>query len=155
MLHRVREAKIFTKLDFHGAYNLILIKEGDEYKTAFRTRYGQFESCVTQFVLTNALLTFQYFFNDCLQPSIDDFEVRYLDDILISSTNNKEHGGHARQELQWLKEFELCCKAEKCQLGVSEVSFFGFVITPDGVGMELDWISTIEDWLRPKSIGDV
>jgi len=43
MLDRVREARKFTKLDLRGAYNLIRIKEGDEYKTAFRTRYGQFE----------------------------------------------------------------------------------------------------------------
>jgi len=43
MLDRVREARIFTKLDLHGAYNLIRIKEGDEYMMAFQTRYGQFE----------------------------------------------------------------------------------------------------------------
>jgi hypothetical protein len=35
MLDRVREATIFTKLDFRAAYNLIRVKEGDEYKTAF------------------------------------------------------------------------------------------------------------------------
>jgi hypothetical protein len=38
MLDRVREARIFTMLDLRGAYNIIRIKEGDEYKTAFRTR---------------------------------------------------------------------------------------------------------------------
>jgi len=52
-------------------------------------------------------------------------------------------------------EFGLYCKAEKRQFGVSEDSFLGFVITPDGVGMESDRISTIEDWPTPKSIGDV
>jgi hypothetical protein len=40
MLDRVREARIYRKLDLRGAYNLIRIKQGDEYKTAFRTRYG-------------------------------------------------------------------------------------------------------------------
>jgi len=57
--------------------------------------------------------------------------------------------------LQRLKEFGLYCKAEKCQFGVPEVGFLGFVITPDGVGMESDRISTIEDWPTPKSIRDV
>ena len=39
---RAREAQIFTKLDLGNAYQPILIKEGHEFKTAFRTCYGQF-----------------------------------------------------------------------------------------------------------------
>jgi hypothetical protein len=155
MLDRVREARIFTKLDLRGAYNLIRIKESDEYKTAFRTRYGQFEYRVMPFGLTNAPATFQSYIDDCLRPYIDDFAVCYLDDILIYSTNEKEHEEHLRQVLQRLKEFGLYCKAEKCQFGVSEVGFLGFIITPDGVGMESDRISTIEDWPTPKSVRDV
>jgi hypothetical protein len=42
-IERIGKAKTFTKLDIRGAYNLIRIKEGDEFKMAFRTRYGQFE----------------------------------------------------------------------------------------------------------------
>jgi hypothetical protein len=155
MLDRVREARIFTKLDLRGAYNLIRIKEGDKYKTAIQTRYGQFEYRVMPFGLTNAPATFQSYIDDCLRPYIDDFAVCYLDDILIYSTNEKEHEEHVRQVLQRLKEFGLYCKAEKCQFGVSEVGFLGFVITPDGVGMESDRISTIEDWPTPKSVRDV
>ena len=57
--------------------------------------------------------------------------------------------------LQRLREFGLNCKAEKCQFRVSKVGFLGFVITPDGVGMESDRIATIKDWPTPKSIRDV
>jgi len=107
------------------------------------------------FGLTNAPATFQSYIDDCLRPYIDDFAVCYLDDILIYSANEKEHEEHVRQVLQRIKEFGLYCKAEKCQFGVSEVGFLGFVITPDGVGMESDRISTIEDWPTPKSVRDV
>ena len=54
LLDRLRTAKIFTKIDLRGAYNLLRIKEGDEWKTAFRTRYGLFEYKVMPFGLTNA-----------------------------------------------------------------------------------------------------
>jgi hypothetical protein len=155
MLYRVREARIFMKLDLRGAYNLIRIKEGDEYKPAFRTRYGQFKYRVMPFGLTNAPAAFQSYIDDCLRPFIDDFAVYYLDDILIYSANMKDHEEHVSQVLQRLKEFGLYCKAEKCQFGVSEVGFRGFVIPPNGVGMESDRISTIEDWPTPKSIRDV
>jgi len=80
--------------------------------------------------------------------------VGYLDDTLIYWTNEKEHEEHVRQVLQRLREIGLYCKAEKCQFGVSEVGFLGFLITPDGVGMESDRISTIEDWLTMKSVRD-
>jgi hypothetical protein len=100
MLNRVNETKILTTLDLHWAYNLIRIKEGDEYKTAFRTRYGQFEYRVIPFGLTNTPATFQSYIHDCLRPYIDDFAVYYLDDILIYLTNEKEQEEHMGQVLQ-------------------------------------------------------
>ena len=61
---RVRGAKIFTKLNLKSGYNLILIKEGVEWKTAFRTRYGLFEYKVIPFGLANAPATFQNMMNE-------------------------------------------------------------------------------------------
>jgi len=90
------------------------IKEGDEYKTAFRTRYGQFESKVMPFGLTNAPATFQAYIDDCLRPFIDDFAVCYLEDILIYSTDEEEHEEQVRKVLERLREFGLYAKAEKC-----------------------------------------
>ena len=60
---RVRGAKIFTKLDLKCGYNFIQIKEGDEWKTAFRTRYSLFEYKVMPFGLANAPVTFQNMIN--------------------------------------------------------------------------------------------
>ena len=76
------------------------MNEGDEYKTAFRTRYGHFEYRVMPFGLTNTLATFQVYIDDCLRPYIDDFAVCDLDDILIYSTNKEEHEEHVRKVLE-------------------------------------------------------
>jgi hypothetical protein len=54
-LMRLSKAKYFTCLDIRGAYNLVRVAEGEEWKTAFRTRYGLYESLVMPFGLTNAL----------------------------------------------------------------------------------------------------
>ena len=43
ILNRVQGAKYFSKLDLHSAYHLLRIARGDEWKTAFRTKYGHFE----------------------------------------------------------------------------------------------------------------
>ena len=59
------------------------IKEGDEWKTAFRTRYGHFEYQVMPFDLTNAPGSFQGYVNKILAEKLDIFVIVYLDDILI------------------------------------------------------------------------
>jgi hypothetical protein len=75
MLDRVRDARIFTKVYLRGRNSLIGMKEGDEYKWAFRMHYGQFQYRVVPFGLTNAPATFQCHIDDCLRPYIDDFLV--------------------------------------------------------------------------------
>jgi hypothetical protein len=58
MLNRLRRATVFSALDLKDAYYRILIKRGDEWKTAFRTRYSYFEYNIMPFRLYNALAMF-------------------------------------------------------------------------------------------------
>jgi hypothetical protein len=97
------------------------------------------------FGLTNAPATFQAYINDCLRPYMDNFVVCYLDDILIYSKDPAQHKGHVTKVLERLREYGLYCKAEKCKFSVKKVRFLGFVISPDGIEMEADRITTIED----------
>src|SRR5262249_45600562 len=81
LMDRINSAKIFTKIDLRGAYNLVRIAPGEEWKTAFRTRYGHFEYLVMPFGLTNAPASFQSLINDALSGYLDQFVITYLDDI--------------------------------------------------------------------------
>ena len=65
-LECLRHAKRYTKIDLRGAYNLVRIALGKEWKTAFRTCYGLFESLVMPYGLTNAPASFQNLMNDIL-----------------------------------------------------------------------------------------
>ena len=58
MLSSISKVKWFIKLDIIVAFYKLRIVEGDEWKTAFRTRYGLFEWLVTLFRLVNAASTF-------------------------------------------------------------------------------------------------
>ena len=51
---RLHKATIFTKLDLRDAYALVRIKKGEEWKTAFRTRYRHFKYTIILFELINA-----------------------------------------------------------------------------------------------------
>ena len=85
LLDRLQTGRIFSKIDLPRAYNLVCIEPGDEWKTAFQTRYGQFEYKVMPFVLTNAPTVFQHMMNNIFREYLNHFVVIYLDDILVFS----------------------------------------------------------------------
>ena len=103
----MRDAKIYSKLDLKSSYNLIRIKEGDEYKTAFSTKFGLYEYLVMPFGLTNTPATFQSFINHVLREEINDCCQVYLDDIIIYSKILEEHIAHVRRVLTRLIENKL------------------------------------------------
>ncbi len=76
-------AQYFTQLDLTNPYHWMRIKEGNKWKTTFRTRYNHFKYQIILFGLTNALAMFQDNINKILAEKFDVFVIVYLDNILI------------------------------------------------------------------------
>ena len=92
LIDKVKDAKFITKLDVRWGYYNIRLREGDEWKAAFRTNLGLFEPTVMFFGLCNAPATFQAFVNEIFKELIyRDVVVIYLDDILIFSRDRTSH----------------------------------------------------------------
>ncbi|QRV92843.1 Retrotransposable element Tf2 protein [Ceratobasidium sp. AG-Ba] len=155
LIEKLRHAKIFTKLDLRSGYNNVRIKEGDEWKTAFRTKYGLFESLVMPFGLTNAPAVFQRFMNDIFRDILNIYVTVYLDDILIFSNNREEHVQHVREVLTRLQKHNLFCNPEKCHFAVTTVTYIGLVITPEGISMEKEKVKAIMEWPAPLTVKQV
>ena len=154
-LDRLSGSVIFTKLDLRDAYHRIRIKEGDEWKTAFRSRYGHFEYTVMPFGLTNAPATFQAYINEALKPLLDHICIVYLDDILIFSDNVEEHANDVRKVLDRLRQYDLFVKFSKCAFSVKEVEFLGYIVNANGVKMDPARVATIMEWPTPRSFREV
>ena len=154
-LARLQKARWYTKLDMRGAYNLLRIAEGEEWKTAFRTRYGHFEYAVMPFGLTNAPASFQHFVNDVLRKFLDRTGTAFLDDVLVYSDSLEENIQHTGEILEALDSAGLHLKPEKCRFHVQEVDYLGLVITPGGIRMQPSMVATIQKWESPTSLKGV
>ena len=90
-LRTIAAAKYIPKVDVISAFHRIRIKDGDEWKTAFNTRFGLYEWLVTPFGLTSAPATFQRYINWVLRGELDICCSAYIDDVVIYNDTQKEH----------------------------------------------------------------
>lgn len=91
LIDYLEEARYFTKIDLKSGYHQIRLKEGDEWKTSFKTTKILYEWPVMTFGLTNAPTTFMMVMNELLTKYIGKFFVFYLDGILIFSRAKEEN----------------------------------------------------------------
>ncbi|MBW0581543.1 hypothetical protein O181_121258 [Austropuccinia psidii MF-1] len=118
-------SSIFSKSDLCGAYNLLIIKEGDENLTFFRTRYGSYEYLVIPFGLTNAPASFQ---------------------------NLEEHVTHVSTVLSRLRANNLFAKASKCLFHFSSVEYLGYFVSSEGLKMGQAKVQKILNWPPPRNL---
>jgi len=152
---RVAGAKVFTKLDLKDGYHLIRMRKGDEHKTAFRTRYGQYEYKVLPFGLVNAPAPFQTMMNKILREFLDDGVVVYLDDNLIYSEIMDEHIKVVQKVLDRLEQGDLAVLLKKSVFHQDEVEFFGYIVETREVTMSDRKVKSVQNWAHPRSVKEV
>jgi hypothetical protein len=106
-------SKIITKIDLKNSYQIIRIKEGDKWKTAFRCYYGLYKFLIMPFGLTNVPVSFQDIMNHILKDLLDENVVVYIVDILIYTNNTEQHDQLVGEVLQRFAKNDLVILPEK------------------------------------------
>ena len=98
------------------------------------------------FDFCNASVIFQFYINDILCEFLDEFCVIYLNNILIYIDDIYEkYIQHIYQILQYLLDHDFYIKFEKCKFHVRETKFLNFIISPDNIAMNPEYIASIID----------
>ncbi|RDX79367.1 Retrovirus-related Pol polyprotein from transposon 17.6, partial [Mucuna pruriens] len=129
-------------------YHQIHIRGGDEWKIAFKTKFGLYKLFLMLFGLSNVPSTFMMLMNHALCPLIGKCMVVYFDDILIYSICMNDHLVHVRCVVEILRKENFCANIDKWTFFNNEMVFFGFVVSSKGVKVD-------EEKLTPKIVSEV
>jgi len=143
MMDCLSGATYFSKINLKSGYHQIRIREGDEWKTTFKTNEGLSEWMVMPFGLSNVPCTFMWLMNEVLKEFIDKFVIVYLDDILNFSQTKEDHLIHLKYVLERLQQEKLLINMKKCYFMKRELVYLGFFISKDGLKMDLENIEAI------------
>ena len=137
LLDKLKGARRFTKLDVRWGYNNVRIREGDQWKAAFKTNRGLFEPTVMFFGLCNSPATFQAMMDDIFGDMINEcIIIVYMDDIFIFAPDEITLTKNTKKVLARLRDNDLFLKPTKCEFNKTKVEYLEMVIEEGKISMD-------------------
>ena len=156
IMDKLKGAKYFTKLDVRWGYNNIRIREGDEWKAAFKTNRGLFEPTVMFFGMCNSPATFQSMMDSIFIEEIEEgVTIVYMDDILIYATTPELLKKYTERVLHKLRDHDLFLKAKKCEFNKMKMEYLGLVVEEGKISTDPIKVKGFADWPIPTCVKDV
>ena len=146
-MDKLKGAKYFTKLDVQWGYNNIRIREGDEWKAAFKTNRGLFEPTVMFFGMCNFPATFQSMMDSIFIEEIEEgVTIVHMDDILTYATTLELLEKYTKRVLQKLWDNDLFLKAKKCEFNKTKMEYLGLVVKEEKISTDPVKVKGFADW---------
>ena len=155
-LRTIAAAKYISKVDVISAFHQIHVKNGNEWKTAFNTRFGLYEWLVTPFGLTGAPAMFQRYINWVLHDELDICCSAYIDDVVIYNDTQKEHRSAVLRIIRKLADARLQLDFDKSKFEGGIIKYLGYLIeTSRGLQADPEKLEAIRKWELPTKVRGV
>ncbi|CAH1994743.1 unnamed protein product [Acanthoscelides obtectus] len=153
LLPKMKNAKVFTKLDIKDAFHQLEIDPASRHITTFITSKGLFRYKRLMFGISCAPEIFQKTLERMLLGC--EGVVNYIDDILIYGKDSLEHDLRLKKVISVLNENNVVIRNDKCCFRMEKVSFLGHELSGEGVRPLKKYISTIKEFRAPKTTGEL
>ena len=147
---RMRDARVFTKIDLRSGFWQVLLAERDRHLTAFMVGDQIFEWRVMPMGLKNSPMTFQRLIDEVLKGIKGQYCYGYIDDIVIFSKTMEEHLVHVEEILKRLAKFGLRINDAKCEFAMSSVKYLGHIVAHNTIGVDPDKIRSVSEIPYPE-----
>lgn len=112
LFDQLQGASHFSKIDLRSGYYQLRVRDSDISKTAFKTRYGHYESVVIY---------------------LDLFVIIFIYDILIYSRKEEEHTSHLRVVVQTINNHQIFAKFSKFEFWFLSFAFLVTLYLREGI----------------------
>ena len=127
----------------------------DHLKMTLRTKWGTYAYDNMPFKLINARATFQWAMDISLRGLINKSVVVYLDDITIYSKKWEDHVPHLKAIFEWCRHYRISLNPKKSIFSIEEGTFLRFVISPNGITIDLGRFESINVVTPPHNKKDM
>ena len=141
-----------SMMDGFSGYNQVLVKEEEQFKTAFTTPWGTYVYVRMPFGLINAGATFQRAMDVAFHEFIDKFMAVYQDDLTAYSKKAEDHCGHLEKIFIRALEYGISLNPRKCVFGVTEGKLLGHIVSREGVKIDPERVAAIDKIPKPKNV---
>jgi hypothetical protein len=153
LLHKLNGAKVFSKIDLNSGYHQLELHPDSRYITAFCTHLGIFQYKRLNFGINTAAEIFQKKVEELISGI--DHCINISDDIIIGGVDDEDHDKKLDEVLRRMREEGATANSQKCEIGQSEIEFFGFHFSSDGVKVQLSKLNALQSASQPKTANEV
>lgn len=155
IIEAMGHSTVFSSLDLFSGYWQVGMREDDIEKTAFGTKFGNYEYLVMPFGLTNAPATFQTMMEKILEPLLFRSAIVFIDDITVFSPSLEQHRIDLENCLDLISKAGLKLNSKKCSLCQKEINVLGMRLSANGVAIQDSRKQQIEALVEPRNVKEL